>query len=178
MKEEWVMGEIDIERLKVDRAYWDEVAPEGATHYCDVITNPFLKCIAPTVKYWSGKAWVGYGCRYLAKNHIRNSIPRPTKQEWDGESWPIPIGAVFENSIGEERTVVAHDQGLIVCRCGRELYRAYDETYLPKFRPLRTKQQRQRDELAALCDDYIKRDDYGHNLADAILSRYNLEPKQ
>lgn len=32
---------IDIERLKVDAAYFDEVAPEGATHYCPETEEQF-----------------------------------------------------------------------------------------------------------------------------------------
>jgi len=30
--------DIDTERLKTDPDYWDEFAPEGATHYCPILT--------------------------------------------------------------------------------------------------------------------------------------------
>ena len=163
---EVVMSDIDIERLKWDADYWDEVgAAEGTTHYCPV-------------------AELFYDDNYPIAPCC---IPRPTKQEWEGglptvdcecefihpgirsHGWQTGvIKAYFDDRVViQSNPLIWEPNGIAVILIDSEL----------KFRPLKSKAERQWEELAALCDGYIKRDDYGHNLADAILSRYNLEPK-
>lgn len=113
----------------------------------------------------------------------RRREARPTKQEWDGEGLP-EVGVVCQCLFNDGWCKVA-----VLARHGSEFWvkrprgtHIVSEGLGNKFRPLKSKQERQREELAALCDEYITRDDYGDNLADAVIKfyeeRYNLEPKQ
>jgi hypothetical protein len=110
-------------------------------------------------------------------------------QEWDSEGLP-PVGCECEvdmqlveldagTYINPWRwcEVLAHrdDCAILWIPSANRVLKVRDRK---AFRPLKSPQERQREELTTLCDDYIKRDDYGHNLADAILSQYNLEPKE
>lgn len=149
------MSEIDIERLKVDKSLW----PSHASYYCTedrIFKNKFA---GP--------------CKFC--------IPRPTRQEWDGEGLP-PVGVECEVDdpvlgnwnkcivkwIGREVVVVDRPEGGELCVLKRA----------ENFRPLKSQQKRQREELAGFISNELGESKYlGLGIADAILSRYNLEPK-
>lgn len=113
---------IDVERLKHDRDYWDEVgAPEDATHY-----------IVPNSQAWSKAGFfveaddryirIGSGGHYRLKEdlHMYSLIPRPTRKQWSGpEDGLPPVGTKCE--VQHEQfgwtgaTVVAHYGSCAVC---------------------------------------------------------------
>lgn len=164
------MTNIDIDRLAVDREYWDEVSAKQ---------SEFALIRDKKVIAWSFDEPDFWG---------REVIPRPTKQEWDGG---LPgSGTICEYQLKHDEPNDEWSKCVIefvgdhhvVAKCWPdetmpELEQCFKKREV-KFRPIKSKKERQREELSALCDDYIKRDDYGYNLADAILSRYNLEKKQ
>lgn len=95
--------------------------------------------------------------------------PEPQSQEWDGKSWPIPVGVTVKNWRGEHRTVIVHDGSNIVCRCDDSGgYRGYSkgQATTHKLQPLRTKEQRDRDELLEI----IYMNEPSEVIADAILA--------
>ena len=131
----------------------------------------------------SGDAFGGLLCTTCAETFEKEPVcPKqgslPTKQEWDGEAFPIPSGAKCEVQMGSfwyPGTVIAstteaawfksdHDGDFWTIMNGLSI------------RPLRTKEQRERDELA----DLIKNSGacWSKDIAEVILSKYNLEPKQ
>lgn len=136
---------------------WNK-APEGATHYCH-----------------ARKDWLNY--------HVDSiddcCIPRPTKQEWEGGLPPIGSYSRIsrKNDVRPSDLVVK-----IVCYTGQLVIVENDvgtEYALSKdqvsFGPEISKAERQMEGLANLIDE-----NYGNSgtgIADAILSRYNLEPK-
>jgi len=99
---------MDIERLKVDADYWDEVAPSGAQEYCPPEMNKqegWRKVVDGMKLFWTEtENW------HETDHPERTVIPRPTKTEWTperqamktlwsmdytysgGEYWKPPIG--------------------------------------------------------------------------------------
>ncbi len=168
---------IDTKRLETDAAYWRECgAPEDATHY-DPVFHQFLQHSGLTGWHrWQSKSWEL--CHDPGPYLEDKFIPRPQSErvdglpEWDGVSAPEP-GELAVTSGGKcqvlgwdaQRNKVAvqwHDGELGVVS-------------MAALKPLRTKEQRQRGYLAKLIRDHADDTDIG--LADAILSRYNLESK-
>jgi hypothetical protein len=90
------MTNIDIERLKHDREYWDEVAPEGAEYY-SAESNSWHEA-------WYKKVGMNWLCftvnihqEWIAANvmpKLSNLIPRPAPA-WDGNGLP-PVGVECE----------------------------------------------------------------------------------
>jgi len=171
------MTDIDLKRLAVDREYWDSLAPEGATHYCPA-RKDWLNCYAVSVDYCC--------------------IHRPPKKaqevEWDGDGLP-PVGVECEfihpgiTSEGWQiGTIKAYFDDRVAIKSNPSIWPAcgyavilIDEEL--KFRSLKPKHERQRAELAELvlsgmkdCEYYPYETDV-NSIADAILSKYNLEPK-
>ncbi|MCH9735570.1 MAG: hypothetical protein K0U78_13625 [Actinomycetia bacterium] len=91
---------MDIERLRTDPAYWDEVAPEGATHF-----DPFDQ-VEPWLKLEGGEwfafdgGWRGpfhAGDGFITDNHGPKCLPRPSQPQWRGpEEGLPPVGTVCE----------------------------------------------------------------------------------
>jgi hypothetical protein len=64
---------IDLERLAVDADYWDEVAPEGATHFMH--TEKFVKWVfgVEWVFYASsGREWKKTHCNWMLKQYLND----------------------------------------------------------------------------------------------------------
>jgi hypothetical protein len=89
---------IDLERLAVDADYWDEVAPEGATHFMH--TEKFVKWVfgVEWVFYASsGREWKKTHCNWMLKQYLNDGtfvLAKPSKiaaPEWDGTGLP-PVG--------------------------------------------------------------------------------------
>ena len=169
---------VDIERLKVDADYWDEVAPmTGAKYYC------------PRHRYFLVSHCGCFG-----------SIPRPTSPEWvDGLP---PVGCECEMKhggtanyvdvliIGYYDTPWGDNGKAVVVKCP-SLFPDESDYVSPinidsslHFRPIQTPEQRQLDELQDLCEVALAEHDKNmvHECSfdafiDAILSKYNLTEK-
>ena len=160
---------IYIERLKVDSAYWDSVAPDGATHY-----QPQQKMF---YKRTEEDDWRFWGRLFDNNNYYWRPSPgtpddalwikRPA--EWPGNDLP-PVGTECEVEDVDQgwisATVIGHDdtEGVAVCKT---LY-GYDG--YGKFRPLRTQAQREREEAI----DFAAR----AYLSDRLESAPNLSGEQ
>lgn len=154
------MSDIDVERLKWDADYWDEVAPEEATTYdpTKVFGYPsFMKNTDHEWKYFSRvhQEWIPH-----TGGERDQFIPRPTKQEWEGglptvdckcqfihpgiksHGWQTGvIKAYFDDRVViQSNPLIWEPNGIAVILIDSEL----------KFRPLKSKQERQREELAEL----------------------------
>jgi len=138
---------IDLERLKTDRYYWDEVAPEGAEYYGQKEPG-WLEC-------WyrmSGSDWEylladGRNSEWKKASVTRgkeNLISRPAPA-WNGEGLP-PVGVECEAWYAKGDWVVgkviAHDEidgtPVAVFKDG-ERYTAFTACCL---RPLKTEKER------------------------------------
>jgi len=91
---------IDTERLATDRAYWDSVAPEGATHYDpeDMDAPWMMKTTRNWMFYWgSKKEWVEYAQKAMITRILARLVIRPdAPEEWDGTGLP-PVGVECEH---------------------------------------------------------------------------------
>lgn len=150
--------DIDLKRLATDAAYWDEVAPEGASHWCTL-----------------HKKWI-----YNPDWRDDCCIPRPTKPaapEWDGKGYP-PVGCICECLFNDEWSKVA-----VLAHHGDESWvKRPRKTHIVskgmgnEFRPIRTKEQRLRDELASICRSMIGETDM-RKVADAIIAAGYRKPE-
>lgn len=138
---------MDIERLRNDPAYWDEVAPEGATHYNPGGPDGYWYDLSPggVRLCWSEryKQWVDA----LGKDgFFASMIPRPIPQ-WRGpEDGLPPVGAEVEAWIGNRNvwakvTVLAVDVDTVVWRNGTDR-RSYVGTHFDDVRPLKSDKDR------------------------------------
>lgn len=142
-----------------DPKWWDENAPEGATHYR-----------APGGMYYGGfykrepdGEWyffVDAQWEFLEKpekSAAHPLTPRPTKpqpQEWDGEGLP-PVGCECEllrGRLTEPKWVPIKVTGrgervTVFRRLSAAGFEEITEADPDEFRPLRTKEQRERDDL-------------------------------
>jgi hypothetical protein len=157
---------IDLERLAVDAEYWNEVAPDGATHF--MYSEKFVKWVDGVEwRFYvsSDKAWKKSMCSWSLQRYTDNGnevIAKPTKpaaQEWDGERLP-PVGteceAVYFNSWAHVK-IVAHVRVIDGLQAVHQLvgyneWNAYGEP--SKFRPIRSHAWRECEELGRdIIDD-------------------------
>lgn len=147
---------MDIERLKVDREYWDEVAPEWARYY--LRSGAFLS----------------------DDMGISHAIPRPEPRqvEWGGEGWPpvdckLEYNTAFGNWVPAKCIAIGHDrhEKHAVIQTTNRLYL---EDKADKMRPIRTKEQREREELKEIIsgerDNCFPHQPSSKRLADAIIA--------
>jgi hypothetical protein len=192
---------IDLERLAVDADYWDEVAPEGATHF--MYSEKFVKWVDGVEwRFYvsSDKAWKKAMCSWSLQRYTDNGnevVAKPTKpaaQEYDGTGLP-PVGAdqtVFvpfmamslRASANTESTwsVIAHHSGMAVvvineCGQGKLTVAILSEK---ECRPVVSQAERERKELATFLEDYhLEMGSYWcpEKEADYILSSYDVAKK-
>ena len=154
------MSNIDLKRLAEDREYWDEKAGT-ASHYC------------PSNRQF-----------YDARLHSC-CIPRPPQKAQEVEWTDGLAGYECEcqssrlgSAVWERCKVIGPNGRFIVCLLIESGgFQQFEPRHL---RPIRTKDQRLRDELAELIGEHQELSGSfvtPENTADAILSRYNLEPK-
>ena len=125
----------DTERLATDRAYWDEIAPEGATHYQPQQQMFYKRNGKDNWRVYSNRWW-----KSPATSDSALWVKRP-KQWIDGLP---PVGVECEaNDVDHgwiSATVIAYDEdeGVAVCKT------VYGYDGYGELRPLRTPEQRER----------------------------------
>ncbi|MZR63817.1 hypothetical protein [Alcanivorax sp. DP30] len=170
---------INIERLKTDRAYWDSVAPEGATHYDANDGEPECPWMRLSAEYgweaWNSdrKYWIddASGDDYAAAY-----IPRPAKK-WSGpEDGLPPVGVEFEFSLNgmswDDRVMLFNDG--ISCLMALKNYPASrwhykcDDSDI-RCRPLKTEKERVVEAVLAsgALHDFMDLDEIAEALYDA-----------
>ena len=143
----------DTERLATDRAYWDEVAPEGATHYDpeDMGAPWMMETTRNWMFYWgSKKEWVEYAQKAMLTRILARLVIRPdAPEEWDGTGLP-PVGVECECLFNDGWVKV-----LVLSVNGDEAWvrrprgsHIVSEGLGNEFRPLRTPEQREQEALA------------------------------
>lgn len=183
------MSDIDVDRLKWDADYWDECgAPEDAAHVGNRWDKQPERGFKPCWYRLGDGAYFYYPeyrqwepCANGEPCHIP-TIPRPTKQEWEGGLPPVgcECEAVHFNSWAHVE-VVAHVRAIdgpkaVFQLVGFNEWNAYSDP--SKFRPLKSKAERQREELAKVIFETEYVGEASKDIvADAILSSYTLEEK-
>jgi hypothetical protein len=183
---------IDLERLAVDADYWNEVAPEGATHFMH--SEKFVKWVDGVE--WgfyvsSDKAWKKAMCSWSLQRYTDNGnevITKPTNpaaQEYDGTGLP-PVGTecevIFLCETWERAKIVAHVRTVHGTKAVWQLI-CFDEWGADtdeSFRPIRSQAERERKELATFLEDYhLEMGSYWcpEKEADYILSSYDVAKK-
>jgi hypothetical protein len=178
---------IDLERLAVDADYWDEVAPEGATHF--MYSEKFIKWV-DNVEWefyaFSDRVWKEAFCDWSLQDYINRGdgcvTAKPAAQEGGGEGLP-PVGTECEVRHCGLQTwvkarVVGHDYDIAVCHVpDAHGYLGYGADYI---RPIRSQAERERKELATFLEDYhLEMGSYWcpEKEADYILSSYDVAKK-
>ena len=162
---------IDTERLATDRAYWDSVAPEGATHYDpeDMGAPWMMETTRNWMFYWgSKKEWVEYAQKAMLTRILARLVIRPdAPEEWDGTGFP-PVGTVCEGVWLEMPDGGDRDfEGMIIkgyykkqvwfCTTSGENITHLAENVT--FRPARTQAQREREGLIIIATRVLNHDD-------------------
>jgi len=187
---------IDMKRLETSREYWDEIAPEGAEVYRGY--GLFSKWVDGIEQVYDtavdgAEDWFESPIPWSKDMYDRDEgvvfRPDPTA-EWNGEGLP-PVGCECEyrpdpkvHDGWERCTYLAHhdkEHFVLAAETG-EVDRMLD-TLSPsfRFRPIRTKADRQRDDLInvmgkAEIRGCMTRTDF-ENIADAILAANFTKPE-
>lgn len=137
-----------------DPAWWDENAPEGATHYFfkgGDRTAGFYKSVGSSALFWGFDGWSDHCSNPFLTD--RSCIPRPAKlaePEWNGEGYP-PVGCECEFRTNDSDWLTVSVRYIskfgTVVDVGQGIDAILPEDRGLHFRPLRTKEQRDRDEL-------------------------------
>lgn len=165
---------IDIERLK-----WDEVAPDGATHYVVNSTYPWEKRVLDNWYYLDtdDDRWrflKSAGDARITESPLQLPMfPRPEPAtEWDGEGLP-PVGCECEYMFNRrwiDAKVIGYDGP--ACVVALDGFGYVGSTSQADFRPIRTKAEREREYLEYLIESaYVTGGVKG--VADAIQANYS-----
>ncbi|MGB2246199.1 MAG: hypothetical protein ACPH3N_00940 [Alcanivorax sediminis] len=175
---------IDIERLKHDREYWDEVAPEGATHYgpnSETHREAWFKgvdesqsCMA-LIPGYADDQW--HSCMTARADRI----PRPAKQ-WSGpEDGVPPVGTECECNVNAVIGPGSWFRGKVVANeveDGRYVavfvYRNEHNSPrsviwdAPMFRPLKSEKDRVVEAAMGVCREMLFNESYAKQYAEAL----------
>ena len=173
---------IDMKRLETSREYWDEIAPEGAEVYrgCGLFSKwvDGIEQVCDTAEGWFESTSPWSKDMYDQDEGVVFR-PDPTA-EWNGEDLP-PVGCKVEVDVGfwTPVTVLAVDIDTVVWRNGTDRI-SYMGTHIDNVRKVRTKAERQRDELInvmgkAEIRGCMTRTDF-ENIADVILASGYTKP--
>jgi hypothetical protein len=183
---------IDLERLAVDADYWDEVAPEGATHF--MYSEKFVKWVDGVEWAFytsSDKAWKQATLTWPLQKYTDNGnevVAKPTKpaaQEWDGKGLP-PVGIICDvwhlKKTWRRAGIVAYVISVEGEKAVWQLvdYSEWGGDLACNFRPIRSQAERDRKELATFLEDYhLEMGSYWcpEKEADYILSSYDVAKK-
>ena len=173
---------IDTKRLAKDRAYWDEVAPEGATHI-HAYSGGFFQWVKANLSGANNYYWHNRFSEWEEKEGPRygSLIACPKEPEKWNDGLP-PVGVECEVDDVDQgwisAIVIGYDdtEGVVVCKTpyGYDGYDGYSN-----FRPLRMPEQCECDEVveAALSmdcrpsDGMLSRTDFCRALYDAGMLR-------
>lgn len=93
------MTDIDLERLKVDREYWDIVTPKGSEYYCPPNDTYYMFCPLTGMKWRQcAPGCYSWEDRDPVYQVPPNSIPRPPKRaqeverDGDADAYMCPAG--------------------------------------------------------------------------------------
>lgn len=97
------MKEPTEQQLK-DPKWWDENAPEGATHFWEPSSDWYRVDSDGTTYAFYDNQWrvPCHGFR-LGKERIHQRPEKPASPEWDGKTFPVPIGATCRCTFAVER---------------------------------------------------------------------------
>jgi hypothetical protein len=168
---------IDLERLAVDADYWDEVAPEGATHF--MYSEKFVKWVDGVEWAFytsSDKAWkqatltwplqkyTDNGNEVVAKPKSHPTDTQPTESgaqissEWDGNI--PPVGWHGECTWGRKcewsECVILPVGKIAKQEFNGWFVRVIDDYRAIEFRPIRSQAEQEREDLAKVlveCHD-------------------------
>jgi hypothetical protein len=192
---------IDLERLAVDADYWDEVAPEGATHF--MYSEKFVKWVdgVEWVFYTSSdKAWKQATLTWPLQKYTDNGnevIAKPKSHPTDmhpaesgaqiSADWVNgipPIGwygeCTWESNLFWYQCVILPDRKIAIDFVERWEVRPTPKIKALNFRPIRSQAERERKELATFLEDYhLEMGSYWcpEKEANYILSSYDVAKK-
>lgn len=174
---------IDIERLKQDSDYWNQVGPEGATHYWARSGDWYKVENDGTILAFYDYRWrqACHGFRVDKDDVIER--PKPQSSEWDGE-WLPPVGCVCEFTMSSTQSgwteclVMGYYDDLVWITAHYKYSGLYSGSRLTmvlphiKFRPIRTQAEREREELTIKLRDLMSSPEYPdyESVADAVLA--------
>jgi hypothetical protein len=149
---------IDLERLAVDLDYWDEMAPEGATHF--MYSEKFVKWVdGVELSFYvsSERKWKKSFCSWSLQQYIdcgNYMIAKPTKpaaQEWDGKGLP-PVGTrviCLTCSGWSADATIVHVTITGIAIAEMDDGSVYHSVCAEKFRPIRSQAERELEEFVS-----------------------------
>jgi hypothetical protein len=182
---------IDLERLAVDADYWDEVAPEGATHF--MYSEKFVKWVDGVEWAFytsSDKAWkqatltwplqkyTDNGNEVVAKPKSHPTDTQPAESgaqisaEW--ENGIPPVGwhgeCTWGNKENSHECVILPDLKIAI-----NFYTSWSVDQISQlegveFRPIRSQAERDREDLAELLGNCVKMRTTFGEMADVIIA--------
>jgi hypothetical protein len=182
---------IDLERLAVDADYWDEVAPEGATHF--MYSEKFVKWVdgvewafytssdkawKQAVLTWPLQKYTDNGNEVVAKPKSHPTDTQPAESgaqisaEW--ENGIPPVGwhgeCTWGNKENSHECVILPDLKIAI-----NFYTSWSVDQLSQlegveFRPIRSHAERDREDLAELLGNCVKMRTTFGEMADVIIA--------
>jgi hypothetical protein len=155
---------IDLERLAVDADYWDEVAPEGATHF--MYSEKFVKWV-DGVEWafyaFSDRVWKEAFCNWSLQDYINRGdgcvTAKPAAPEWDNTGLP-PVGWHGECTWGRKcewsECVILPVGKIAKHEFNGWFVRVIDDYRAIEFRPIRSQAEQELEDLAKVlveCQD-------------------------
>jgi hypothetical protein len=163
---------IDLERLALDADYWDEVAPEGATHF--MYSEKFVKWV-DGVEWefyaFSDRVWKEAFCNWSLQDYINRgdgcvtakpAAPKshptdtqPTESgaqisaEWDGKIPPVGWHGecTWASKVFFPQCVILPNGKVVIEFYGLWEFRNISELDQIMFRPILSREQRDREEI-------------------------------
>ena len=174
---------IDIERLKVDRAYWDQVAPSGATHYYPPAED-WYRYHCGVFFFWSKseRFWCKAACPKRPEKSV--AVSRPPENikgevEYDSDG-NIPIGWHGECTWGYRGSwyecVMLPDGKIYHNTAFGWCVRCVDESY--RWRPLNSEEKAKRESLKKLITSAGISNARSEHVIDNILSKCDVTLKE
>jgi hypothetical protein len=179
---------IDLKRLAVDADYWDEVAPEGATHF--MYSEKFVKWV-DGVEWefyaFSDRVWKEAFCDWSLQDYINRGdgcvTAKPAAQEWDGEGLP-PVGIICDvwhlKKTWRRAGIVAYVMSVEGEKAVWQLvdYSEWGGDLACNFRPIRSQAERDRKVLAEVLGNCVKMRATFGEMADIIIDAGWCKSKQ
>jgi hypothetical protein len=164
---------IDIERLKVDADYWNELAPEGSTHLCLRGDPMWYRSGA----FWSNycKGWKESGSLIRQEISLDQMVKRPAKPaapEWDGEGLPaVGTRVICLTCSGwSANATIVHVTITGIAIAEIDDGSVYHSSCAEKFRPIRSQAEREREDLAEILGTCVNMRTTFGDMADIIIA--------